>query len=132
MAATATFPSAANNGSQTFVNSDGTTAKAVYTAGTSGGRLNALNAASNDTSSHDVQVWLNLGGSDVLIATVSVAAGAGNTSGVAQTNILASLGSVLDPAGYWILKASAVVKLSMVVAVTAAKTVYAVGIGSDF
>jgi hypothetical protein len=130
------FAANANIGTQTFVNADGTASKVVFTAGSNGSRLDALNIASTDTAAHDVQVLLNIGGSDVPIGTINVAIGAGNSSTVNSKNVLAdpNLGlTISDPYGNRVLElpAAATVKLAMAVAVTSGKTVSVTAMGGD-
>jgi hypothetical protein len=132
MATTPTFPGAPKNPVITIVAADTTTKKTFYTAGASGGKLAAMNIATDDTAAHDIQIWLTVSATDYLVATVSVPIGSGNTSGVVPLNVLPLLGSVIDPAGYWLLAAGAIVKVAAVVTVTAVKTVYVTGGAADF
>jgi len=132
MAASPVYPGAPKNPVITIVNADGTAKKTLYTAGASGAKIGSLSVASDDTAAHDIQVWLTKSAVDYLVATIAVAAGAGNTSGVVQLNMLPLLLSLMDPAGFLLLEASAILKVNAVVAVTAAKTMYFTGTGADF
>lgn len=132
MAASPNYPGTPNNGAVQILPADTTSKKTLFTAGASGGRVHSVSVASDDTAAHDLQVWSSIGGTDYLVGTVSIPAGSGNTSGVPQVNVLAALVSLLDPSGYWVLKAAEVIKISVPVAITAAKTLHASARGADF
>jgi hypothetical protein len=76
------------NGKVQIANADGQNQKTVYTAGGSGSKVTSLLAVSTDTSARDVQISITNGGTSFPIGTVSVTAGAGNSSGVNSVNML--------------------------------------------
>ncbi len=75
------------NGKVQIANADAQNQKTVYTAGASGSKVAALIAVSTDTSARDVQVSIT-NGSSFPLGTVSVPAGAGNSSSVTSVNLL--------------------------------------------
>lgn len=76
------------NGKVQIANADAQNQKTVYTAGASGSKVTSLIAVSTDTSARDVQVSITNGGTSYPLGTVSVPAGAGNSSSVASCNLL--------------------------------------------
>lgn len=127
--ATPSFPQLPKNGLFQIVNGTGTAFSTVYTGGANGSKITSLMATSNDTAAHDIQIAITNGGVNYVIGTVSVAIGAGNTSGVNATNLLNTTnmpGLPLDTDGnpYIHLKsASDTLTVSAVVAVTTGKAV---------
>ncbi len=85
---TPTLPKQPQNGAVQIANSDAQAQKTVYTGGANGSIVRSLIATSTDTSARDVQISKTNGGTSFPIGTVSVPAGAGNTSGVVSTNLL--------------------------------------------
>lgn len=127
---TPSFPQLPKNGHVTVVNADGTTQKTVYTGGANGSKITSLIGTSNDTAAHDVQISITNGGTSYLLGTVSIPIGAGNTSSVPAVNLLDPtklVGLPLDSDGnpyIHLASASDTLTVAMVVAVTAAKTVW--------
>jgi hypothetical protein len=76
------------NGKVQIANADAQAQKTVYTAGASGSKVSSLIATSSDTSARDVQISITNGGTSYPLGTVSVVAGAGNSSGTASVNLL--------------------------------------------
>ena len=76
------------NGKVQIANADAQTQKTVYAAGGNGSKITSLIAVSSDTSARDVQISITNGGTSYPIGTVSVAAGAGNSSGTNNINML--------------------------------------------
>jgi len=76
------------NGKVQIANADAQSQKTVYTGGANGSKVSSLIAVSTDTAAHDVQVSITNGGTSYPLGTVSVVAGAGNSSGVNSVNLL--------------------------------------------
>jgi hypothetical protein len=76
------------NGKVQIANADGQTQKTVYTGGSNGSKITSLIAVSSDTSGRDVQISISNGGTSYPIGTVSVPAGAGNSSAANSVNLL--------------------------------------------
>lgn len=76
------------NGKVQIANADASNQKTVYTAGANGSKVSSLIAASTDPAAHDVQISITNGGTAFPLGTISVAAGAGNSSGVTSANML--------------------------------------------
>lgn len=132
---TPAFPQTPKGGHVTVVNADGTGNKTVITAGSNGSKVVALMAASNDSAAHDSVVSIVRGGTTYVLGVVNVPAGAGASSGVPCTDLLAGLvGLPLDADGqkYLFLESGDTLVVSMAVAVTAAKTLYLNAVYADF
>lgn len=136
------FPLAANNSAQAFVNADGTDKKTLFTAGANGSLVRGIAATSDDTADKAVQLYATIGGTDYLIAAVTVPLNAGVTGAVPAVNLL-SQGDPATPVCPWAyidnngnrviwLPAAAVLKAAMQAAVTAAKTVTVTAFGADY
>src|SRR5271166_3293192 len=76
------------NGKVQINNAAGQAQQTVYTAGGNGSKVSSLIAVSTDTSARDVQISITNGGTSYPLGTVSVLAGAGNSSGVTSVNLL--------------------------------------------
>jgi len=111
----------------TFVNADGTGLKTIYTAGTAGARVLAVNATSDDTAACDVNLYVQVGGAGTAYniggKRVPIAAGKVVASTIASTQLLdaAQIPTLLSD-GSLQLGASDVLQAGVVAAVTAAKT----------
>jgi len=84
----ATLVKQPQNGKAQIANADAQAQKTVYTAGANGSKISSLIATSSDTSARDVQISITNGGTSYPLGTVSVAAGAGNSSGASSVNLL--------------------------------------------
>lgn len=90
------------NGKMQIANADAQTQKTVYTAGGNGSKVSSLLAVSTDTSARDVQISITNAGTSFPLGTVSVVAGAGNSSGTNSVNLLDPsklVGLAYDPDG---------------------------------
>lgn len=134
MAASPIFIGTVKTAAQTFVNADGTTLKTLYTAGASGGKVQFLEAASDDTAARILRLHVQRGGAgaDYLLGSVNVPLASG-TGAVAAVNLLsaAQLPGILED-GTLLLGPSDVLKGSVEVAVTALKTLTVVAAGGDY
>jgi hypothetical protein len=132
------FPGTVKNVGFQLTNAMGTTAESVYSAGTNGSRIDRLNLSTTDTSAHDVNIILFNGTTQFIVATVSVAAGAGNSSGVAAKDVLDDanlLGSTaMDPFGNRVLWLGAGWSLyvGLPIALTSGKVLNVNGLAGDF
>ena len=137
MTPTMVFPQTLRNINGTLANADGTASKQIYQAPANGARIDSLNLASTDTAAHDIQLIINKGGTDYLVGTISVAIGAGNTSGTGAKNALADANiplAVIDAYGnkvIW-LEGNAILKVLAPVAVTSGKQITITGLAGEF
>jgi len=129
------FTASVETAVQDIVNADGTTPQALVTAGTNAARVVAVTATTDDTAAIDYSLYVQRdgAGTNFLLGTVSVPAGAGNTSPVAAVDLLdpAKIKG-LDLDGTLILGGTDVLKVAARTAVTAAKTTYIVGLYGDY
>jgi len=128
MAGTATpiFPQTIKTYAAQLLTADGTTKKTLVTAGANGSRVDAINAASTDTTARDLQLWITQGGTDYLLGTVQLPINAGNTNASPSVDVLRSAqipGLAYDANGNRViyLGSGAVLKVAVLAAVTAAK-----------
>ncbi len=129
------FPKTVETGANTFANADGTNPKTIVTAGADGARVFSLNAATDDTAAIDFSVYVQRdgAGTNELLGTVSVPAGAGNVSGTPAVNLLdPSKIKGLDADGSLILGGTDLLRVAARTAVTAAKTTYVVASYGDY
>lgn len=134
-ATTPIFPEAVETATQDFINADGTAAQDVVIAGPDGALVYTLCATTDDTAAIDYSLYVQRdgGGTNFLLGTVSVPAGAGNTSGVAAVDLLdPSRIKGLDADGHLILGGTDRLRVAPRSAVTAAKTTHVVGTYGDF
>lgn len=129
------FTTSVETAVQDIVNADGTTPQTLVTAGANGARVVAVTATTDDTAAIDFSLYVQRdgAGTNFLLGTVSVPAGAGNTSAVAAVDLLdpAKIKG-LDLDGTLILGGTDVLKVAARTAVTAAKTTYIVGLYGDY
>jgi hypothetical protein len=116
------------NGKVQIANADAQNQKTVYTGGGNGSKVSSLIAVSSDTSARDVQVSITNGGTSYPLGTVSVVAGAGNSSGVNSVNLLDPtrlLGLALDSDGnpYIFLVSGDTLTVSALTTVTSGKLI---------
>lgn len=125
------FNDTAKNGLVQFVNSDGTNADTVFTAGAEGATLNQLTATSDDTSAVTLSLAINNGTLTNIIGQVVVPIGSGTTT-TAATNLLdPDKIRMLQADGSLVLEAANTLEVNATVAVTAAKTVYVTAAAGD-
>lgn len=117
-----------NKGAQ-FVNADSTTKKSIYTAGSNGGRIDAIMVSSNSTAAENLAFYINDGTTDFYLGNVNIPIGSGYTT-VARVEGLAQIGPPYTTA--LILAAGYILKANAVAAVTSAKTVDVIVMAGDF
>jgi hypothetical protein len=125
-----------------FTPSDTTTAKSAYApTGTNGARIDSICVTSTDTAARDLQLFLYKGGTSYLIGTVSIPAGAGNTSAVNPVELLAQSGNTgliglvaKDPYGNSVLwlDSSTTLYAAMGATITTAKQVTITGLAGEY
>ena len=139
MAVTATpiFPQTIQNWAVKIVPADTTTLKTLITGGTNGTKIEAINVASDDTASKNLQLYLNDGTTDYLLTWVAIAATSGFTTSVPS---VAPLQSTQFPLNYFdsngnkvfFIKSGWSLKIAVSATMTTAKTMHITAIGSDF
>jgi hypothetical protein len=131
------FPATLNIGQCTLVNADGTTKKTLLTAGAEGAKVVMINVASDDTATADVLLWETIGGTDYLLGMKTIPITAGFVTGTPAFNFfdgiqIPSIPIDRDGQRYLFVPTSGILKVSVKVAVTAAKTLYFFAAGFDF
>lgn len=114
-----------------------TNGASCYTAGSSGGRVYALLASTNDTVTVNVFVWILRGSTVIPLGLVNVPLSSGNVTAVANVTFLN--GTVLaglpyDNQGnkYIPLNANDVLRVGALANLTSGKTCWVSAIGSDY
>jgi hypothetical protein len=109
----------------------------LFTAGTNGSVVKALNVQSTDTAARVVQLWVNDGTTDFLIGAVNVPLRSGDTGTAAAIDLLG--GTLLPSLPYDAngkrvlpLPGGYVLKVSAQATVTAAREITFVAIAEDF
>jgi len=120
----------------TIVNADGTNKKVVATAGADGSKVVGLQATSDDAA-RVLQVWLTRAATNYLLATCDIGALSGFDGIVPVTNLMNVTewpGLPVDNDGqrYFFLESGDTLSVSVTVAVTAAKTIYAISTFGNF
>lgn len=90
MAVTATpaFPQTIVNKVQTVTNSDTTTAKTLYAAGTNGSKVDSLLVTSTDTVDRDLVLSVSISSTTYIIGTVKIPLTAGTINTVPTVDVL--------------------------------------------
>lgn len=127
------FPVAPKEGHVSIANADGQNLKTVYTAGANGSRISRLTLNSTDTANRDVGIFVN--GS--LVATVQVAIGAGQSSGVPAKDVFADANfkqAYFDANGNLVMDipAGVILAINAPATVTATKTITGNMLAADF
>jgi hypothetical protein len=103
-------------------NATGTGKVTLYSPGTSGGILAGIECTSTDTAARLVQIFLTVGGTDYLVATVNVPALSGNDGTTVALNLLTQPNvPAIGDDWSWTLPSTAVVKLATTTTVTSGK-----------
>jgi hypothetical protein len=124
-------------GLATIVNADGTALKTVITAGADGSKVTSLMLSSNDTTARDIQWGVSRSGTFYPRGTINVPITGGTiaaTTGVDAFSFTACPGLPLDSDGqpYIFLESGDTLDVKTLVAVTAAKTIYAASAYGNF
>ena len=121
------FPSGLASAAVVVADSDTTAKKTLYTDAGNGSIIRGgIGAVSIDTVPRDFCLWMNIGGTDYLKGTITVAAGAGNTGAVVGANMFsrANIPDLsLDTNGNMYLKVppSGIVKISAAATLSSTK-----------
>lgn len=130
-----------------ITNGDAQALKSIVPGGLNGSGCTGIVAASTDTSDRDVQLILNVGGTNssgtitggtnYILGTIKVSAGSGNTSAVFSVamldpNILLGLPRSSDGNPYFPVETLNFLCVSAPVTVTSGKEIDFFGIGGDF
>ncbi len=110
------FELTANNVGTQFAIGDTTTKKTVFTAGSSGSRIDAIICCTNDTAAVNMATYMTIGGTDYYIGNINLPAGSGYTT----VAIVQGL-PIVALLGYIWLPASAVLKMNCVATMTTGK-----------
>ena len=126
------FVAGVNNVATSFANADGTVAKAIFTAGTNGSRVQAIAVVNTDTVAYDVVLSYN--GATQILGRVSVPLSSGNTNAAPTANLLASpqLTPFLDADGSLRLPGGVTLWLALGSAITAGKSLFVTVLAGDF
>lgn len=136
---TVPFTQTLKHGSNTIVAADTTAAKTVFTAGSEGSVVKALQAVSDDTSARVLNVYVNTGAGDLYLGSVNVPTLSG-TNGLSTAPAVDLLSGTLMPGlpydanGKRVLPlpAGALLKVSSQTTVTSAKTVTVTALAEDY
>lgn len=131
------LPVGANNNSVTIVNADGTSLKTLFTAGANDSDVKSIVATSSDTVQRNLSVYVTRGGTDYLLGTVPIYALSGTDGAATTIDVFTNAfltGLLIDNVGkyYMSLKSGDVLKVGVIVAVTAAKTITVSAFGQDY
>lgn len=130
MATAPVYPSSVAGVNKTIVNSDSTNWVTLYdnSAASTPVRLEALNLCSDDTSTVNIQIGIDVGGTVFLTGTVRAVTLSGTDGAVALINALAVVGNI-SPDAIRVIYIAAGAKLmaKSLVAVTSTKTVTLTG-----
>ncbi|HET8870414.1 MAG TPA: hypothetical protein VFM48_08215 [Aquabacterium sp.] len=136
MGSTPQFIATVKTPTLSIANADGTTFKNLYTAGTSGGRIDAVSIANSDVSNaYTVQFAVSKSGVDYPIGEVAVPAGSG-TNGTALA--VSALSSVFMPfldvteSNALFLESGVILRAKVKSTVAGANTLSLVGFGGDY
>lgn len=127
------FPVAVNNGRVTIVNADGTTAKALFSAGANGSRIDQIVCSSDDTGAKTIQLIVNDGTNDNIVGEVAIPAGAGTNGSTKAVKVINATDLPwLSDSGSIFIKTGYSIKVKSKAAVTAAKTLTFVLFAGDY
>ena len=139
MAVTSTpiFPQVVTSTFQQILPATASALVVLLTPGVNGSRVDNISITSTDTTDRSVQLYVTSGGTDYLIATISVPQASGNTNNVyavAAFQGLAFQGFNYDPNGnrYIYLSSGSVLKAKSTTTVTAAKVIQFIVQGGDY
>lgn len=136
MAANPSFVSTPQNPAAQFQNADGTTFKTLFTAGSSGGRVDSLIATNTDTANaYVVQLALQKSGVDYVLGEVSVPLGSGTNGSAKSVAVMNSTdvpGLAYTEAGALFLASGVALRARVKTAVAGSNTVQIIGIAGDY
>ena len=117
----------------TFINSDGTTAKTLLSAGTNGTKVLRIAVTSDDTAAVDMQLFIRISSVDYLVGTNDIPTLSGTDGSTDAVNLL-DLAAMpwLDSDGEFFIPSGVDVKVAPLAAVTSAKTVTITAFAADY
>lgn len=136
MSSTPAFAVVPRAGLTQIANADASNQKDVLTAGTSGTKISALMASSDDTSARVVQVSILRGATNYVLGSASVPAASGTDGSTAGIDLLKSLllpGLPFDADGqkYVFLESGDKLQVKSLATVTSDKLIHVVAVASD-
>jgi len=133
MASTPQFIATPNVVLTKFANADGTTAKTIFTAGSSGSRVTMISVAGNNDATIDVNLYVTISSVNNIIAQFSLPLSSGSTKWIVISMLDPDLIVWLDRNEPSILlPSSATISLGMGTALTSGRGVDVVVFGGDF
>lgn len=137
MATSATFVGTPKNGKVQVLPADTSSLKTIVTAGSSGSKVVALIAASDDTSARDVEFGITNGGTFYPLGTKTIPITAGTVAGAPSVNLLDPSiipGLPVDNDGnpYLLLVSGDTLQAKTLTTVTTAKAVSLTAVYGDF
>lgn len=133
------FPQALVDFSVSIVPATTTNTVSLVVGGTNGTKIESIIATSNNITDLALNLWVNTGGSDTLLASILVAANSGNNSSPAipTVNVLGNgqtPGLATDPNGnkYMLIATGTTLKVSANTAVGAGKTLNIFASGGNY
>ena len=135
--ATPIFPQTVKNYVAQILPADASNTKTLVTGATNGTKIESINVATTDSSSHDVQVVLTISSVTYLLATISIPANSGNTNSAPSVDLLRSgqwPSLSYDACGNRILyvASGAVLGIKSTTTVSTSKEIDVLAIGGDF
>lgn len=130
MASSPQFISSPNTKGTSFANSDGTTAKTIFTPGSNGSRVHAISIVSTDTSARDITLAIVQSSVAYIIARFTLAAASTITITNGLDNYLMPWILSSDP--YLILQNGTTLQANMEATITSGKKVDIAVFGGDF
>lgn len=128
--ATPIFPQLITNSVITLVNATSTGLVTAYTGGANGSKIEMWNVSSTDTAARYLQIWFTISATSYLMTTIAIPINAGNsgTGVIASVNVMSNSswpGLPRDSNGnpYIYIASGTTLQISVVAAVTAAKTI---------
>lgn len=136
MSASPSFISTPKNPTASFANADATTFKSIFTAGTSGSRIDSLFASNTDTSNaYVLQLAVQKSGVDYVIGEVSVPIGSGtngSAKSVAVLNPTDIPGLTYTESGALFLEGGSVLRARVKTTVAGSNSVQLFGVAGDY
>lgn len=118
------FPQTIVDFSTILVNANGVATVAFVAGGTNGTKIESMVATSNNTTDLGLDVWVNNGGADTLLAAVYVPANSGALTPNSAVNVLSNVPGLASDANgnkYIYVASGTTLKVSSNVAVAAGK-----------
>lgn len=136
MSASPSFIATPRNPAVAFANADGTSFKSVFSAGSSGSRLDSLIGTNTDTTAaYVVQLAIQKSSVDYVIGEVNIPIGSGtngSAKSVAMLNATDIPGLAYTENGAVYLETGCVLRARVKTAVAGAYAVQLVGVGGDY